>query len=210
MATQGIPTETPSAIRRQADEPSDPDATPALSAAAELATAQSPETASQPTLQFSVTDAEATIASQWLRSLVILHRGHWEAARRYDRWRIVLGIVTAVTAGISGASVVTELATRSGSPAVQIAIGILSVMTAALAAVQSFVKTSEFGARHKAAGVKFGQLRRELQQYSELGVPSGKSLRQTLEEFDGRWKAVEEEALPLPKWAYEKGKRELS
>jgi hypothetical protein len=152
--------------------------------------------------------ADGALAQHWLNALGALHRGHWEAARRYDRLSIWLGIATAVTAGISGASVVTELASNSGSTVVKTVIGVFSVLTAVLAALQSFTKTAEFGSRHKAAAGKFGQLRRELQRYREVGIPAGKSLREALDELDGRWKTAEEDVVPLPAWAYEKAKLE--
>jgi hypothetical protein len=147
--------------------------------------------------------------SDWIRSLTILHRGHWEAARFFDMVNLLLGIGTTITAAASGTAVFTQLSgqmeKQQVSLGVQIAIGAFSFLAAAMAALQAFFKSSELAARHKQWGVKFGQLRRELEQYRSTGLSDHvQKATELLSDFRKRWDAVEDEALPLPQWIFKR------
>jgi hypothetical protein len=132
-------------------------------------------------------------------SLVILHRGHWSAARHYEARNFWLGLLAAVSAAIAGT---TAFATLSESPstAVRTAIGFFSVLAAVLSALQTYFRSSELAERHKGAAAKYGFLRRELEQRMEAGEASLNEAR--LDDFRARWDSVDTEAPPIPAKLY--------
>jgi hypothetical protein len=80
--------------------------------------------------------------AHWVRSLSILHTGHWRASRFYEVINLVLGVATALSAAISGTTAFQDLASQganaTASPMTQLWGGGFAVFAAALAAVQTF------------------------------------------------------------------------
>lgn len=151
-------------------------------------------------------DYDDQFVLQWLVSLKILHRGHWNASRRYEQLNLWLGVGTAVCAAISGTS---AFAASNGRAAALVA-GALGLLAAILAALQTSLRASETAARHKQAGIRFGQLRRQLEEYLTVGWPPGTDEgRALLAAFRDGWAAVDDESPPVPRRFYEQAKREV-
>ncbi|NTU43259.1 MAG: SLATT domain-containing protein [Nitrospirales bacterium] len=141
-----------------------------------------------------------TYLKDWLRSLQILHQGHWDAARFYGRLNLGLGVATTVTAAISGTTAFTNLAEQP-------LVGLFGVLAAGLAALQTSIRPSELSAQHKHAAVKYGQMRRHLEEHLDLGLPTEHTPREKLlREFREEWNAVDDESLPVPQRIYKKVK----
>jgi hypothetical protein len=142
----------------------------------------------------------------WLVSLKILHRGHWNASRWYEQLNLGLGVGTAVCAAISGTSAFTAF---TGSAAAVVAGG-LGLSAAILAALQTSLRAAESATRHKQAGVKFGQLRRELEEYLTVGLPQATAERAAqLTALRERWNAADDESPPMPKRFFERATQSL-
>jgi hypothetical protein len=145
---------------------------------------------------------------KWHLSLSILHQGHWDAARKYESMNMTLGILTAIAATLSGTTAFAQLKDRAGFSGfnvwLQIAVGTLALVAAALGAVQAFVRPSELAARHKQAAQKYGQLRRKLEVHLEEGQPAEHDKREEiLNGLRSDWDKVDEECLPVPKKIYD-------
>lgn len=141
----------------------------------------------------------APLLRDWHLSLVILHRGHWSAARHYEARNFWLGLLAAVSAAIAGTTV---FATLSDSPStgVRTAIGLFSILAAVLSALQTYFRSSELAERHKGAAVKYGFLRRELEQRMESDEPLPSEAK--LDDFRARWDAIDGESPPIPAKIY--------
>lgn len=144
--------------------------------------------------------------ADWLVSLKILHRGHWDSARWYDRAHLVLGIATGISAAISGTTAFTTLAGNQSS----VVAGMLGLVAAVLAAVQTALRASELSARHKDAGIRFGQLRRELEQQLALGFGGRADAEPWLDEFRSRWNTADDQSPPVPPRFYRAAKASIS
>ena len=152
-------------------------------------------------------DPEDDYIKSWLRSLTILHRGHWDAARYYDKVNLGLGLATAIAAAISGTTAFTQLQSQAEEGTLntwlQVGIGIFALLAASLGAAQAFMRPSELSARHKLAGQKYGKLRREIELAFYLGLPEQQEIKEKfLTEFREKWEAADEESLPVPEKIY--------
>jgi hypothetical protein len=160
------------------------------------------------------TGTEDDYIKTWLRSLTILHRGHWDAARHYEKVNLSLGIAVAISAAISGTTAFSQLQQQADQGGLhiglQVVVGIFAFAAAALGGVQAFVRPSEISGRHKQAGQKYGKLRRELELHLNLGLPQVLKDREVLlTDFRTRMDSVDEESLPLPKRIYDKVETEF-
>jgi hypothetical protein len=148
----------------------------------------------------------------WDRTLTVLNRGHWDAARDYESWDTLLGGATFVTGFIAGSAAFTQLseyaANRPGYLWVQVMVGVFALIAGLLGAAQSKSGLSNLAAVHKSAGQKFGMLRRELDEYQEIGFSSMESEAVGLKAFREKWDAVESEVPPVPERSMNKAKRE--
>ena len=150
-------------------------------------------------------DSDDRYVQEWLVSLRILHRGHWNASRWYEQLNLWLGVGTAVCAAISGTS---AFAMSTGNASAFIA-GALGLVAAILAALQTSLRASESAARHKQAAIRFGQLRRQLEEYLTVGWPHRTEEGETLlTAFRSAWAAADDESPPVPRRFYEQAKRE--
>lgn len=145
---------------------------------------------------------DSKIIPEWLVSLKILHRGHWDAARWFEQLNLWLGVATAILATVAG----TSAFAGSDTPFVTGAAGLIA---AVLAAVQTALRASELSAKHKHAGIRFGQLRRELEEQLVLGLDQqGPDQEKAwLTGFRERWASVDDESLPVPRRYFERAKR---
>lgn len=138
-------------------------------------------------------DHDAGFLRDWLVSLKILHRAHWNAARWYERVSNALGVATAVCAAIAGTSAFAD-----NAPA--LVTGGLALVAAVIAAVQTSLRAAESAARHKQAGIRFGQLRRDLEARLMLGLPPDDAARAViLSEFREHWSAADDESPAAPR-----------
>jgi hypothetical protein len=143
----------------------------------------------------------------WLRSLKVLHQGHWDAARYYGRINLALGVATTVAAAISGTTAFTQIAEQAAQQGGANLVGIFGIVAAGLAALQTSIRPSELATKHKQAGVKYGQVRRQLEEELDLGLPTEHEKRsKLLNGFREKWNAVDDESLPVPQWIYKRTK----
>lgn len=98
--------------------------------------------------------------------LVHAHKGrdrHDLASRVYERGRYLLGIPTLIASTIVGTSVFSALSSTT-DPRTPLWVGLFSVLAAILSALQTFLDLPTRSGNHRAAGVKYKAVIRELEQ----------------------------------------------
>lgn len=148
-----------------------------------------------------------TLLEEWLQSLKSLHRGHWDAARAYEQRNFLLGLLATIFAAISGATAFATLA-ESPSVTVRFFIGLFSLAAATIASLQTYFRSSEQAERHKAAGVKYGALRREIEkELIFVQADDAEKQHKKVESFRTRWNAIDEESPAVPANLYKRAKQ---
>jgi hypothetical protein len=98
--------------------------------------------------------------------LLHAHKGrdrHDLAARRNDTYHYWLGVPTIIFAATVGTSVFLSLEGQVDT-ALKIGLGLVSILSAVLASLQTFYNFSSHAERHRSAGVKYKAIIRELEQ----------------------------------------------
>jgi hypothetical protein len=135
------------------------------------------------------------LLQQWSNGLRIAQIGHARAAAQYERLRKLLGVPVTGLSILIGTSAFSSLES-SGAQWVLVAIAVLSVVTAILAGLQTFLNFAEQAARHRQAACSYGQLRRRAEQLRVL-TPS-KGLEDALAKLGRSWDRVEKGAPVIP------------
>jgi hypothetical protein len=145
---------------------------------------------------------------KWRNGIKIAHNSHIQAATYYTRRGRMLGIPVVILTTIIGTAVFTSIATNNQAAiALQITAGLLSMAAATLSSLYTFLNYGGLAERHRTAAVKYGNLRREVEQL--LCFLEGKTdLDATMKEVRIKWDAVDLEAPEIPQKIHDKVKRD--
>jgi len=101
-------------------------------------------------------------AEEYKRISAIISRAHYIAWERATKRQSVLGVPVVVITAIVGSSI---FATINSNPGIgwKITAGLISLLAAVLAALQTSFKYSELADHHKSAGASYAAMRRQLE-----------------------------------------------
>lgn len=140
---------------------------------------------------------------QWLNGVRISHMAHNRAAAHNTKMHKALGIPVVIVTTAVGTSVFSSLGQQEQNTALIIVTGLMSLTAAVLSTLQTFLGYSTNAERHKISAVKYGMLRRELEQFLEDPEESKTVLKEFTESFRIRWDAVDQESIPVPEKIHE-------
>jgi uncharacterized protein YdcH (DUF465 family) len=152
-------------------------------------------------------------ALAYWRTSSIVGRAHyiaWEKAARRNRW---LGIPVVITSTIVGTAIFWSI---QQEPALgwKILAGILSLLSATLAALQTTLKYSELAEKHKLAGAKYSKMRRRLDMFLLKIAFKKEEYRQDalqeLEDINNEFAQLAEDSPSLPDDIYDQALHEFS
>lgn len=106
----------------------------------------------------------------WLKRVRESSFSHYAAEERYSKLHYYLGVPAALFAAIVGTSVFTSL-DSDVEVRIKILIGFISVATAVLASLQTFMRFSERAELHRKTAIGYASIRRAIEQ--ELVFPNG-------------------------------------
>lgn len=140
----------------------------------------------------------ADLLRHWRFRVHRVQTGHYEVGRRYDRLHLLLGIPAIIVSAIVGTAVFASLAAEKQYVVVTILVGLLSVVAAVLASLQTFLKYSELAERHKLAGARFADLKHKIELISVFQSQDVDVLKSQLADVEERWETVREESPNIP------------
>jgi hypothetical protein len=108
---------------------------------------------------------EIVIAARRYRDYAQFMRDqHYGQSDNALRWNIILGIPVTLTAAVISTSIFASINSSPGN-SWKILAGLVSLLAAALSALQTFFKFPELGERHRVAAAKYGSVRRALDMF---------------------------------------------
>jgi hypothetical protein len=140
------------------------------------------------------------LLQDWYRRARENQFAHYEAIKPLSSGNYKLGIPVALLSGLVGTSIFATLQAETAI-GFRIAVGIISVLAAVLASLQTFLRLSERAEKHRAVAVRYGALRRELETAIAKGGPYEEKLVDGLRE---KVDSISSEAPEIPDRVWKK------
>lgn len=149
------------------------------------------------------------LLSSWKKGIRICHKCHVRSAAIMQRRNRALGIPVVILTSVAGTTI---FATLEGSPEpwVRILIGLLSVIAAVLAGLQTFLGYGELAERHKTVSQKYGALRREIEEMLAIHHVAREVPDEFLASVRTRWDQVDDESPSLSQKLYDRIAAQIS
>jgi type II secretory pathway pseudopilin PulG len=113
------------------------------------------------------TEAVLSLLREWQQRAAVSQDAHYVIATRLSRYNLLFGIPVVVFATVVGTSVFATVQENVAAEW-QIAVGIISVLAAVLASLQTFLRFQERAEKHRAAAELWASIRREIDQMLAL------------------------------------------
>jgi hypothetical protein len=152
--------------------------------------------------------ARATV-EQWRNLLAALQKGNFIAAARFERRYKTLGAANAVLQAIVATAIFTT-ATNGQPVAIRYVAGVIAAVTATITAILNVLSYERLVQQHKAAGLNYGALRRQLEELLAFSDESAAPSQDIVKSVRERWDAVDQESPPLPQTIYDKATAEFA
>jgi hypothetical protein len=135
---------------------------------------------------------------KWRNGIKIAHNSHLRAASYFTTRGRMLSVPVVIFTTIVGTAVFTSIASNGTSSIVlQVLAGFLSIAAAVLSSLNASLNYGELAERHRSAAVKYGNLRREIEQLLCF-IDTKTDLDATMKDLRTRWDAVDLEAPEIP------------
>lgn len=132
------------------------------------------------------------LLKRWYKTIRRQQVEHELSARFYEKLNWKLGIPVVILSAIVGASIFGTLGSAE-LLLLKITAGFLSVTSAVLASLQTFLGFNERAGGHKMAADRFGELAKEIQQVTVCGFSHGE-IGDFIESVRSQWGSVAREA----------------
>ncbi|MEM8562996.1 MAG: DUF4231 domain-containing protein, partial [Pseudomonadota bacterium] len=146
------------------------------------------------------------LLARWQRNCLRSQIANYEAANVFTKRNYWLGIPTIVLTTAVGTGIFASLQDENVSTWLKIVLGMISMLAAVLAALQTFFKWGELAAKFQAAGSEYGALKRELDQYLATGEPLTEDTVTSIRE---RMDTLSRDAPECPKKVWESARRKI-
>ena len=146
-------------------------------------------------------DAPALIR-HWRFRVHRVQLAHYNAGRRHARFHLWLGLPVIILGTIVGTSVFATLQQtaeqQSASKGLQITVGLLSVASAILASLQTFLNYATTAEKHRIAGARFASLKHQIELLATMPPTDRAELRAELLAIDKQWATYREDSPNIP------------
>jgi hypothetical protein len=139
----------------------------------------------------------AELVEEWLSRVDRMKDAHYSAATVLQRSHMYLGLPSAILSAVVGAAVFASLS-GTDSVAMKVATGLVSLLAAVLAGLQTFLRHAERAEQHRVAGAKYGALKSELQLLQTFLPTDPTKVETRLEVVRRRWDQIREKSPAIP------------
>ena len=122
----------------------------------------------------------------------------------------VLGIPTVVLTAATGTALFATLTKDQASQTLRLVLGLVSVLAAVLAALQTFLGYGQRADKHRTTAAAYGSIRREIEQYQALGPSSRDELERMMAKLRSRLDEVSRSAPDVPHRSWAKAQPDIA
>ena len=127
----------------------------------------------------------------------IICHAHYDAAVIIKRYNYLLGIPIVILSTLVGTSLFASL-NYSPNNWIKIVFGLVSILVALLASLQTFLKFAERSEKHRESGALFGSLLKEVEQKSFTEFDNETEFNEWCNNFRERWDDLSIKSLTIP------------
>jgi hypothetical protein len=138
------------------------------------------------------------LVTDWFRRVRESQKVNYEYGSILVRRNFYLGIPAVILSTIVGTAVFTSLSETATKPAVKIVVGLLSLVSAVLATLQTFLNLSDRAAKHKYAGARYGAIRRRLELLKTMPPTTSDDLQKELASIKNEMDEIAAESPSVP------------
>jgi hypothetical protein len=133
----------------------------------------------------------------WERRCAAAAEVHFQTAEYLGRWNLWLGIPVVVLSAIVGTSLFATLS-KDVNVGIRIAAGIVSVIAAVLASVQTFLRFGARSEQHRVAAERWSAIRREIEKALCLPPELAGSPKELLDDVNAHMDDAADKAPAMP------------
>lgn len=138
---------------------------------------------------------------------------HYEAGRVYGRYHILLGLPAIVLSTIVGTAVFAtagSLADEKNVIWISIVLGLLSVISAVLVSLQTFLKYSDLAEKHRLAGARSANLKHRIEILATIPPENISDVKIFLTSIENEWSKFREDSPNIPSSMWKRIERSLT
>lgn len=129
---------------------------------------------------------------KWYIRIRAIQTGHYRQAQQYRRLHLLLGIPVVVLSAVVGTTVFATLNEASTSAVVKVILGSTSMLTAAIASLQTFLNYDALSEKHLSAASKLSAIKKEIEEKT-ITLTKDEELTDFIEQVRVRWTSVTDE-----------------
>ncbi len=145
----------------------------------------------------------------WLRRTRYSQHSHHEAGKRLKRFNYLLAVPIVVITTALGTAALATITTKVND-AGKLTFGVLSLIAAVLAALQTHLAWAERSERHKTLGAKYGDIRRDIEEILALPVNERGAQKKVMDKIRTDLDGISGEGDVVPRRVFEKTRRRLA
>jgi hypothetical protein len=142
------------------------------------------------------------LLSSWSSRVSAVEAGHYMMADRLRRGNVKLGVPVVILSGLVGTGVFATLQEQIDYR-IRIVVGLISVLTAVLASLQTFLRYAERAERHRVAAALYSSLRRAMEEMLVLPAQDRGPSKATLDRLREEMDRLGKESPEIGEWAWQ-------
>jgi hypothetical protein len=139
------------------------------------------------------TEQSESLLRTWLRRARYSQDSNYAQGHVYLRANYFLAVPVIVITTVLGTAAFASLQTQVASLGVKLSVGVLSIVAAVLAALQTHFKYSQRAEKLKNLGARYGDIRREIEEVLSLPVADSSAASKILDDIRKKFDAVASE-----------------
>jgi len=156
---------------------------------------------------------KADLLRHWRHRIHRVQHAHYESGRLYERRHYFIGVPSIILSTVVGTAVFSSLVKYSESVNITfltIGVGLLSITSAVLTALQTFLNYKDLAERHKISGAKFADLKHKVEIIATFTSRDDSELKEKLEAIENEWVKIREESPNFPTKIWNKIEKEMT
>lgn len=150
------------------------------------------------------------LVENWYVRIRAVQAGHYQYANNLRKKNFLLGVPVVALTAIVGTSVFASLSEQNPSMELKIIVGLVSMLAATLASLQTFLNYSEQSAKHLDAATKLSSLKKEMEEKLVLFGDSEEGIDSYIQSVRERWTQITNEAPLISSRAFGKNSKKYA